>query len=159
MPTVSLAALRSRLQFLLLVAVYVGVFAWTYRTYTHEVYGYLGLGLDADREIASLLWVLMLSLVPAAWFPLASPRPSRILLLVQFFVIYVPSLFMTFHTTLPELDPQQRLQLCTAMFVAMSLLIWSQRAWPLLDLRAVRLPAYLFWTIVSGRTPRRACSC
>ncbi len=90
------------------------------------------------------------SLVPAAWFPLASPRPSRILLLVQFFVIYVPSLFMTFHTTLPELDPQQRLQLCTAMFMAMSLLIWSQRAWPLLDLRAVRLPAYLFWTIVYG---------
>lgn len=143
-------ALLARVLFMMLVAAYVGVFAWTYLRYTAETYYYLGLGLDPDQFAVSVGWALALSLIPAAWFPLGTPRPSRIFLLVQFFVIYVPSLFLTFHSTLPVLDVEQRFGLCLAMFAAMLILIWSQRAWPLLKLPAVRLPAWVFWTIVYG---------
>lgn len=148
LPAVSRTALRARLVFLLLVAGYLGAFVWTYEHYTYETYNYFGMGLDRDLRAASLGWSLALSLIPAALFPLESPRPSRIFVLVQFFVIYIPSTYLAFHSSLPVLDAQQRLSLCLAMFAAMLILIWSQRAWPLLEVRAIRLSPSVFWALV-----------
>lgn len=151
-PALEASGLRARLLFLALVTGYVGTFTWTYQQYTTETYYYLGLGLDPDQYAASVGWVLALSLIPAACFPLGTPRPSSIFLLVQFFVIYIPSLFLTFHSTLPVLDAQQRFELCLAMFAGMLILVWVQRACPLLELPALRLPASVFWMIVYGGT-------
>ncbi|MEA2320930.1 MAG: hypothetical protein QOD81_780 [Solirubrobacteraceae bacterium] len=71
--------------------VYGGVLAWVYRTQFVPLFAYQGL-IDARPDEASLLVVVVLAAVPAAWLPVSASRPSSIVLWSLYVVGFVPAI-------------------------------------------------------------------
>ncbi|MGH8284259.1 MAG: hypothetical protein ACRETT_00655 [Steroidobacteraceae bacterium] len=146
-PTPGPRITRERLVFLLLTCVYAAVFAWTYARFTFDQYGYLGFGYRG-ADPSHLLRYFVLALIPAALMPVTIRRPSQIFLYIQFFLVYIPALWMVSHSALPVLPPGQQAQLLLALLAGMLILLWALRSWKLLSIPRIEIPERLTWTIV-----------
>jgi hypothetical protein len=85
--------------------------------------------------------------VPALWLPAKMERPSQMFLLVQYLIVYVPALFLAYHSSLPQLAPTQRTELCLTLFAGMSIMQVVQR-FPLLHIPRLPLGAGVYYSIV-----------
>jgi len=135
---------RRRLLFVVLVAAYYATFIWTYYVLLVPWQGFWGFG---DRrltwEYGALSWLLVL--LPALWCPLELRRPSQLLFLFQYLVMFIPANVVLYNCELPTLQPDDVLAMLLTMFAGLTLME-AIYLLPLLRLPAIAVPARLYWS-------------
>jgi hypothetical protein len=142
----------SRIATVLLSVMYFGAFAWAYVSFVADIFGGLGFGFAANWQTYDFLIVAFIALLPSFWIPTRFERPSAVFIYIQYFLIYIPAIWMTRHSILPVLEPADRAILCGALAVSMAVLLWAHHRLPLISLTTKRLTNRDFWSIIFGVT-------
>jgi hypothetical protein len=138
------ARVRPRVVFVVLVAVYFASFIVTYDLLLQPYQGFWGFGRPpVPWEYDFFSWVL--ALLPALWCPLELRRPSQLLFLFQYLVMFVPATWVLFRSALPPLPPHITIELLLAMFAGLALMQITYVI-PLLRLPRVVVTPRAFWT-------------
>ncbi len=129
------------------VAVYTYAFNISYSALVTDTYSYLGYGYH-PLHWATLFITYALCLVPAFWIPTIK-RPSILLFLSQYLLIYIPASFILHYSSLPAFDDARALELQAAMLLGLSIM---QTAYylPLLRMKPSPLSARSFAAILTG---------
>jgi hypothetical protein len=140
-----LRPLAARLFIVAAIAVYYLAFAWTYERFVYPLQNSWGFGLnDIPVPYQCLNWVMVLS--PALWMPLRFERPSLLLFLLQYLLVFIPATLVLYDSALPQLEPSQVCVLLVTLFTGLT--IWQATyALPLLDVKRRAFSAPLFWSI------------
>ena len=103
------------------VSAYAATFAWAYGAHVAPYYAFWGLD---SRAIPSpfLALSVMLAVAPALWLPRGIGRPSLLLFLVQYLVLFVPGCFVLYQTSAPVLAPAASARLLLAMFAGLTVM-------------------------------------
>jgi hypothetical protein len=139
----------ARIAFFGTAAVYVAIFWLAYLHAVVPTFEYYGFGYDASWSGGDILFVVALALLPATWLPVAVTRPSHLFLLAQYIVVYVPTLFVAYHSVLPRISEDQRVALCLMIFVGMTILQGTLRFWPLLRIPRIPVPTSLYYGVLT----------
>jgi hypothetical protein len=136
--------IRERVLLVGVVALYYAIFIWTYRVFISEIQDSWGFSLhEIPAGYQMLNWVMVL--VPALWLPLRLERPSLLLFLLQYIVVFIPCTIVIYNASLPEFEPSSVCVLLLTLFAALS--IWQASYYiPLLKLRARPVSAPAFWS-------------
>lgn len=139
-----------RLWLLVLVAAYYVAFQVSYVEFLQPVQGYFGFSLNpVPLEHQVLCWAAVM--IPALWAPLSVRRPSQMLFLLQYFVLYVPATVVVYQAGRPQLALHEAASLVVAMFTGLT--IWqASYLLPLLRLQRTRLSPGLFWSLFGAGT-------
>ena len=98
--------LQDRLVFISLVAVYYGIFIWSYGALLEPWQAFWGFGRS---ELGVEYWILswLMVLLPALWMPLELRRPSQLIFMCQYLLFFVPATLVLYSTDLPRLRPDE----------------------------------------------------
>lgn len=132
-----------------MTTVYFGAFAWMYIAYVSDYYD-LGFGYQTDWPLYDIITVTVLAIAPSLWLPTTFSRPSAIVIYFQYYLIYIPALWMTRHSILPILGAADQALLSITLTVSMSILIWLPYRVPLLRINSIRLQGQLIWAAIYG---------
>lgn len=112
----------SRRPFLVVsVAAYVAVFNLTYVRLVGSKYEYWGLSSEGPPGW-HFVACCVLSILPSLWLPLSLRRPSQLLFLVQYLVLFVPATFIVYYASDPRLPLREAFILNLLMFAGLSLI-------------------------------------
>ncbi len=139
---------RVRIDTVLLSGLYVGIFACAYVAYVGDIFSELGFGLAADWQPYDILIFACLALLPSFWIPIRFERPSAVFIYIQYFLIYIPAVWMTRHSILPILGPADRAMLSGTLGISMAALLWMHHRLPLIHLTSMRLTSRTFWSLI-----------
>jgi hypothetical protein len=142
----SLSVSVARLKIVALSAAYFGAFAWIYIAYVSDRYEYFGFGYDADWPLYDIIYVSLLCLTPSLWIPGAFERPSSVFIYFQYFLIYIPAVWMTRHSALPVLNPPDQVLLSLALAASMAIILWVYHRVPLVRINSIRVDGRLLWS-------------
>jgi hypothetical protein len=138
-------SVNARLFLILGVIAYISAFLFSYEQWV--VPRYEGWGLSyRDVPIIYMLSSWFLCLVPALWIPLDLTRPSQLLFFIQYFLIFIPTSFILYHSGRPEFPPEEVFVLVLSLFAGLTILQTSYKL-PLLYINRIVLPAKVFWRI------------
>jgi hypothetical protein len=133
-------------------SIYFAAYGWTYVAYLIEPFEELGFADPAGSEVDVLI-VACLAIAPSLWLPTTFDRLSAVFIYFQYFLIYVPAIWMTRHSILPLLNPVDQTTLCVALPASLGILLWSHSRLPLLRFPEIRIEGRLIWMfiyVVSG---------
>jgi|OpeIllAssembly_1097287.scaffolds.fasta_scaffold25034_2 hypothetical protein len=135
--------LQDRLVLVALVAIYYGTFIWAYRELLEPWQSFWGFGRS---ELGVEYWILnwMMVLLPALWMPMELRRPSQLLFMCQYLVLFVPATLVLYSTDLPRLSPDEALGYLLAMFVGLTIM-QAIYLLPLVRLPWVQVQPWPFW--------------
>ncbi|MBI3584679.1 MAG: hypothetical protein HY096_12145 [Nitrospinae bacterium] len=134
---------KNRLLLVFSTIAYVAIFQWTYERLVAPRYDYWGLSYDPiPFPYLQISWVL--AIFPATWMPIKLRRPSQLLFFIQYFVIFIPSCFILYYSSKPEIPAEEALYLILIMFCGLSI-IQSFYSFPLLRLNYPRMKSVPFW--------------
>ena len=128
---------------ILSLMVYIAALQYSYAAFVVPNFEYWGFGdthVPAVRTATS--WIL--ALLPALFLRRRIERPSEFLVLLQYLIIYVPTLFLLEKSVNPELGAGESTRLAFALAAGMLVLVAGTRLRPL-KLRRIELPQQLFW--------------
>lgn len=134
-----------RLLFVMAVLALAAVYQLTYAAWVADVHATWGFGWRPPPP-AYLAASLVMAVIPAMWMPLQFRRPSQFLFLLQYLVIYVPTLFVSYHSLNPAVSPDRVLLLSATLFGGITILqgaLWL----PLVRIPVPAVPATVFWTV------------
>jgi hypothetical protein len=135
--------LQDRLVLVALVAIYYGTFIWSYRVLLEPWQSFWGFGRSELRiEHWILNWLMVL--LPALWMPMELRRPSQMLFMCQYLVLFVPATLVLYSTDLPRLSQDEALTYLLAMFAGLTIM-QAVYLLPLVRLPLVQVPSWLFW--------------
>jgi len=137
-----LSSLSPRVRFVLVVVVYIGVFLMTYRTLVAPIYEYWGLGYN-DVPLLYILSSWVLGILPAFWISDRINKPSDLFCIILYLLIYIPPLFVVYHSTIPYFEPEDVLLLNVNLFIGMMLVMFIPRR-PCLAIQRIPLSAPFF---------------
>lgn len=126
--------------------VYLLVYVYSYRTFTTVAWDYFGMGWNTYWSLDDIVFFTILALLPAFWVPASARRPSDLFLLLQYFLIYIPTLFLTQHASIGTLQPEQRVSFSLTLAFGMMIMIVIQRALPRLRIPRPDIPGPVMWT-------------
>lgn len=134
-----------RVWFIAAVAVFSAVLIYTYEMYVVPTYDAWGLSHN-EHPSWYLSTFAFFALTPSFWMPLECRRPSQLLFLFQYFVIYIPSLYIVYNTSNPVLTTEEAFFLSLLMFTGISII---QTAYyiPLKNIRRSSISEKTFWMI------------
>ena len=127
------------------VVVYISAFLFSYEQWVvprYEVWGMSYRDIPAGYTLTS--WILCL--VSAIWIPRDLARPSQLLFFIQYFLIFIPTSFILYHSGRPELPPEEVFVIVLALFSGLTILQLSYQL-PLLDIKRHGIPSKAFWSI------------
>ena len=75
-----------------------------------------------DVPAGYILTSWILCLVAALWMPRDLTRPSQLLFYIQYFIIFIPTSFILYYSSRPELPPEEVLVLVLALFSGLTIL-------------------------------------
>lgn len=139
---------QARVKIVALSAVYFGAFAWVYIAYLPATFGELGFGYNENWPLYDIVTVAFLALLPAFWIPTRFERVSALLIYIQYFLIYIPAIWMTRHSVLPILGTADQALLSITLLGCMAILLWMHHRVPLLTLTPLRLREAVFWNSI-----------
>lgn len=145
-----LSVSHARIKIVALTAAYFGTFAWMYIVYVSTDYEYFGFGYETDWPLYDIVTVTLLSLAPSLWIPTTFRRPSTVFIYFQYFLIYIPALWMTRHSTIPILGAADQILISTSLAISMSILLWCHYRVPLVQFNSIRLRGHLIWRTIYG---------
>lgn len=109
-----------RLWLIVLVATYCVACQVPYREFLQPAQCYFGFSLNhVPLEHELLCWAAML--IPALWAPLSVRRPSQVLFLLQYFVLFIPATIVVYHAGRPQLASQEAAALVVAVFTGLTI--------------------------------------
>lgn len=100
----ALSAVRERSFIFVGALFYVGVLHWVYVDWVAPFYSYSGV-IASGVSWSDLLFITILSALPAAWLPIKLTRPSDVVLWFLYLFGYVPACAIPIHLLGPELWP------------------------------------------------------
>jgi hypothetical protein len=126
------------------------VYQLTYAAWVADVHASWGFGWRPPPAL-HLAASYVLAVIPAIWMPLLFRRPSQFLFLLQYLIIYIPTLFVSYHSLNPAVTPDRALLFGLVLFGGISVLQLS--LWlPVLRLPRLAMRPGLFWIIFLGFT-------
>ncbi len=134
-----------RLLFVAAVAALAAVYQLTYAAWVANVHATWGFGWRPP-PFPFLAVSFVLAIIPALWMPLRFERPSQFLFLLQYLVIYVPTLFVSYHSLNPAVSPERALLLGIVLFGGISIMqcaLWL----PTVRIPRPAIPAPIFWAV------------
>jgi hypothetical protein len=134
-----------RLLLLGAVALYYAVFIWSYETFVAALQNSLGFSRhEIPAAYRMLNWLMVLT--PALWLPTRLERPSMLLFLLQYIVVFIPATVVIYNSSLPVIEPSDACTVLVTLFIALS--IWQSVYWlPLLKAQPRLMSARLFWSL------------
>lgn len=138
-------ALRNRLLFVTVVGIYVAMYFATYRDLMAPVFEYFGLSYTPQAP-QYLFTSIALAMAPSLWMPLRFDRPSQFFFYVQYFLVFIPGVFIPFQFTHPVVPAGDAVELVLAMFLGLSIMQATYLV-PTLRIRTQRLNPNAFWAI------------
>ena len=112
---------KQRILVIFSVFAYSIVFNWAYERFIAPVYPFYGLSYNPLSATSVLVsWTVIL--IPAIWLPIKFNRPSLLLFYIQYFIIFIPSVFVLHHVSKPILHPDEIFKIVFAMFFGLSLM-------------------------------------
>jgi hypothetical protein len=139
----------ARLRIVALTIAYFGAFAWMYIAYVSD-YSDLGFGYQTDWPLYDIVTVTLLAIAPSLWIPTTINRPSAVFIYFQYFLIYIPALWMTKHSVLPILGTADQALISMTLAISMLILVWLPYRVPLMQLNSIRLREHLIWGAIYG---------
>ncbi|MDB4917573.1 MAG: hypothetical protein JWM95_5217 [Gemmatimonadetes bacterium] len=138
----------ARLLVVAAVICYVIAFNLTYRDFVSPIFQFWGLGY---RPIpAPYFWTTcLLCVLPSTWMPVSLTRPSLLLFYLQYFLIFVPAAFVTFHSIRPYVHPDNAMSIVWMMFAGLSI-IEVIYVLPVRPIRFLRVTPSAFWTVFAA---------
>lgn len=136
--------MNARLFLMLGVVVYICSFLFSYEHWVvprYEAWGMSYRVVPAGYILTS--WALCL--ITALWIPVDLTRPSQLLFFVQYFLIFIPTSFILYHSGKPELPPEKVLVLVLFLFFGLTILQAGYKL-PLLDIKLRGLSPGVFWS-------------
>jgi hypothetical protein len=135
----------TRIFLLLGVSVYICAFLYSYEQWV--VPRYEGWGMSyRDVPLAYILTSWALCLIAALWIPRDLKRPSQLLFFIQYFVIFIPTSFVLYHSGRPELPPEEVFVIVLALFSGLTILQAGYKL-PLLVVKGHSLSGKTFWRV------------
>lgn len=125
---------------------YVLVFNWTYDKMIAPVYGYWGLAAN-PTPLSYLVISWVLSIIPSFWMRIKIVRPSQILFLIQYYVIFIPGCFVLYNSSKPYIMPENVLFIVLLMFAGLSIIQLFYYL-PLGTNLHMRVNSSLFWSLL-----------
>ena len=141
---------RGRLLLIASAVAFFATFVATYRAFAVPIFEYFGLGFNDDLGVEYWILIVVLALAPAAWLPTTLKRPSTFLLIVQYFIVYVPGLLLAFHGAKPRLDEATSVTLACTLFAGLTVMQAGQRFLPVVDISRPAKSSVVFWSILIG---------
>lgn len=137
--------INARFFLILGVVAYISAFLFSYEQWVAPRYAGWGLSY---REVPAgyILISWALCLISALWMPRDLTRPSQLLFYIQYFVIFIPTSFILYHSGRPGLPPEEVLIIILALFSGLTILQASYKL-PLLDIKRDGLSARVFWRV------------
>lgn len=117
------------------VAIYVLLLNWTYAELVAPVYTYVGLSFS-PLSAWQFAFCFVLCIVPSFWAPVRVTRPSQLLFLVQYVVMFVPTTFIAFYSSVPTISAGSAIALDVVMFAGLSIIQLGY----VIPVRALRMP-------------------
>ena len=112
---------KQRILIILCVFAYSIVFNWTYESFVAPIYPFYGLSYNPLSAISILVsWTVVI--IPSIWLPIKFNRPSLLLFYIQYFIIFIPSVFVLHHVSKPILHQDEIFKIVFAMFFSLSLM-------------------------------------
>jgi hypothetical protein len=136
----------ARLWFVAASATYIGVFVVTYFAFTASRWDYWGVGIDPNWQVGDIVLFAVLAIWPSFLLPAKAERPSDLFLMLQYSLVYVPTLFLTQHSRLPVLDYGSRNVMYLSVTIGMAIMVWARLTWRPLKLPHVRVSPGTLWT-------------
>ena len=137
--------MNARFFLMLCVAAYISAFLFSYEQWV--VPQYEGWGMSyRDVPTGYILTSWILCLVSALWTPRDLLRPSHLLFFVQYFLIFIPTSFILYHSARPELPPDEVLVIVIALFSGITILQASYKV-PLLNIKRHSISSKVFWRV------------
>ena len=137
--------MSARLFLMLGVVAYISAFLFSYEQWVVPRYEGWGMSYrDVPVGYIQISWILCL--VSALWIPRDLTRPTQLLFFIQYFVIFIPTSFILYHSGRPELPPEEVFVLVLSLFSGLTILQASYK-FPLLAIRRNSLSAQTFWII------------
>lgn len=126
---------------------YAAAFHWSYRDLVAPQYTAWGAGY---RPLA---WSVLATIygacaLPVLFMPIEMRRPSQFLLYIQYFLVFIPSAFLSFYVNRPQLGVGEATALLGWMTAGM-LLLQAGYCAPLVRFGTVRLSPRLFWVVLT----------
>jgi hypothetical protein len=100
----ALSAIQQRSLIFVGTLFYIGVLHWVYVDWVAPFYSYSGV-IASGVDWPALLFITILSALPAAWLPTKLTRPSDVVLWFLYLFGYVPASAIPIHLLGPELWP------------------------------------------------------
>lgn len=142
----------SRLRVVIATSLYFAAFAWIYVSYVGDTFASLGFGFPTDWPTYDMALVALMSIIPSFWIPLSFHRPSAVFIYIQYFLVYIPALWMIRHSILPLLDAGDQAILSVVLFISMLVFVWAHRRIPLLRFKPARLRENQLWVVIYAVT-------
>lgn len=139
----SLRTSKQRILTIVSVIFYVMVFNWTYRQLVVPTYDYWGLSYNPPA-FGYLFLSWLVSLIPAFWMPVEFKRPSLLLFYFQYFILFIPSVFVLYNSSKPILPPEVALALVLLMFAGLSI-IQSIYLLPIIRFKRIKIRYFLLF--------------
>jgi hypothetical protein len=139
---------HARIRIIVCASIYFVAFAWIYVLYVADAFWDLGFGFASNWSDAEAVLVGLIAIAPSIWLPTRFERPSAVFIYFQYFLIYVPAVWMTRHSFLPALNAADQTVLCIALPMSLGILLWAHYQLPLLRVNKFRVEERLIWLFI-----------
>ena len=136
--------INSRFFLMICVVVYISAFLFSYEQWVVPRYESWGLSYQ-DTPAGYILTSWIMCLASAFWMPRDLTRPSQLLFFIQYFIIFIPTSFILYHSSRPQLPPEEVLILVLVLFFSLTILQASYKL-PLLNIKRNGLSSKAFWS-------------
>ena len=137
--------IKARTFLMLSVVLYIFAFLFSYQQWVVPRYEGWGMAFR-DVPLGYILSSWALCLISALWMPRDLTRPSQLLFFIQYFVIFIPTSFILYHSGRPELPPEEVLGIVIALFSGLTILQAGYKV-PLLVVKRFSIPDKAFWSV------------
>lgn len=120
---VSTQSVRETVAILAAVSIYIAVYYTTYAVFVAPLWSGFGLGLREDLTALEVIILFTIALLPAMLLPKKLNKPSAFLIMLQYFLVYIPAVWVALNSTRPLLDREQGWWLILALASGMIIIL------------------------------------
>lgn len=125
-------------------ALYVFVYLSSYFAFVVPQYDGWGLGWNEQLSSSTIAFVAFIAALPACFLPVRFERPSDFLLLVQYYLVYIPAVIVAFNSSRPRVDEPQATALVLTLLTGILVIIAGRRFLPVVAISGPKLPRAAF---------------
>ncbi|MFD0680807.1 MULTISPECIES: O-antigen polymerase [unclassified Paenibacillus] len=123
---------------------YVFLLSWAYAQILSPRYGYMGFNIKEPSFFS--ITCMFIAILPSFWVPVSLLRPSQIVYLFLYVIVFIPVQIIPFNVTSIEHSQIFIFEFC--LLIAFMFLSFIYKM-PLLTIKQMSIPRHYFWIIIS----------